>query len=134
MLGGMGIWLICPADLEVVDPDGLLINKQSIEIPGAIYGEDDVDGNNDMGEWIYIPTRKTGDYVITVIPEPNAESTDTYTLEVLAGDTTTVLAENVQISDIPDGPYIIESTEAGLIDKTTPTEPIPEFSTIAIPV
>jgi hypothetical protein len=81
-----------------------------------------------------IHDRKIGDYKITVTQESGAQLTDTYTLKVSAGDTTIVLAEDVPISDIPDWPYVIESTEEGIEDKTPPTEPIPEFTTIAIPV
>jgi hypothetical protein len=43
-----------------------------------------------------------------------------YTLEVLSGDITITLAENVSISEIPHQPYVIESTETGIRDKTTP--------------
>jgi len=105
----------CPVDLSATDPDGLTINKSSNEIPGATYTETDINGDGDLDDQIIIPARKIGDYQITVIPEPGAESTDTYTLEVSAGDTAIVLAEDVPISDIPDQPYTIESTEEGLI-------------------
>ena len=104
------ITLWSPADLNVTDPDGLSINKESIEISGAIYGEDDLDDDGEPDDWIGIPEQKLGDYLIQVIPEPDAEPTDTYTLEVSTEDTTTVLAENVPISEIPEEPYVFEST------------------------
>jgi hypothetical protein len=105
----------CPVDLSATDPDGFAINKSSNEIPGATYTERDINGDGDPDDQIIIPNRKTGTYQITVIPEPDAELTDTYTLEVTLGDTTLVLAENVTISDIPDQPYTIESTEEGIL-------------------
>ena len=108
---GLRIFGLSPIDLIVSDPEGLIINNQINEIPGALYIEDDINGDDDPDDSIVIPDRKIGDYAITVIPEPDAESTDTYTLEVSIGDTAIVLAENVQISEIPDQPYLIESTE-----------------------
>ena len=101
-----------PVDIDVEDPEGYDITKQTIvnEIPGATYTETDINGDGDPDDIVLIPNRKTGDYQITVTPEPDAEPTDTYTLEVTAGGTTIVLAEDVPISDIPDQPYIIEST------------------------
>jgi Tol biopolymer transport system component/thiol-disulfide isomerase/thioredoxin len=110
----MTITATCPVDLTVTDPDGLTINKRSTEIPEATYIETDLNGDGDLDDRIVIPDRKKGDYQITVIPEPGAESTDTYTLEVSTVDTTIVLAENVPISDTPDQPYTIESTETGI--------------------
>ena len=100
-----------PVDLTITDPDGFVINKESSEIPNANYIEVDIDGDGDLDDQIIIPQRKIGNYKITVTPEPDAEDTDTYTLEVTIGDTTIVLAEDVPISEIPDQPYVIESTE-----------------------
>ena len=130
----LGFQIFCPVDVSIIDPDGFMINNQKNEIPGAYYTEEDINGDSDLDDLIMIPDRKIGDYKITVTREPDAEDTDTYTLEVSAGDTTIVLAEKVPISEIPDQPYIIESTEEGIEDKTPPAEPIPEFTTIAIPV
>ena len=111
-----------PVDLEIIDPEGLIINKETNQIPGAVYLEYDVNADGNTDDVITIPYRKIGNYQITVIPEPDADPTDTYTLEVSLGDTTIVLAENVSISDIPDEPYIIESTEEG-INLPQPTPP-----------
>ena len=112
---GICITVLSPVDLEIVDPEGLSVNKQSNNILGAIYGEDDIDGDGSPDDWVGIPERKMGNYLINVIPEPGASPTDTYTLEVSTDDTTIVLAENVQISDIPSQPYKIKSTETTVI-------------------
>ena len=87
----------------------ILIDKGSNEIAGATYLEMDINGDNETNDYVFIPKRKIGDYQITIIPEPNAEPTDTYTLKISAGDTTIVLAEYVSISDIPTEPYVFES-------------------------
>jgi hypothetical protein len=110
---GLLIETKCPVDLHVVDPQNLSINKQSIEIPGAIYGEDDIDVDGDLEDWIGISEPKIGEYLISVIPEPDALPTDTYSLEVTAHNETVVLAEDVQIKDIPSKPYIVRLTESG---------------------
>lgn len=130
----LSIKAFCPVNLCVTDPDNLIINPGTNEIPGASYTEADINGDGDPDDIISISDRKIGDYTITVTPELNAEPTDTYTLKVSAGDTTIVLADNVLISNIPAQPYMIESTDTGIEDKTPPAEPIPEFATIAIPV
>ena len=124
--GAIGILSDCPVDVTVVDPEGLVINKESNEILGATYVETDINGDGDLDDIILIPDRKIGDYQITVTPEPDAEPNDTYTLVVSAGDTTIVLAEDVPISEIPDQPYIIRSAGEGIfqiIPATVRIEP-----------
>jgi parallel beta-helix repeat protein len=97
-----------PVDLIVTDPDGFIVSKDSIKIPEAVYLEYDFDEDGFPEDFIGIPYRKIGNYLITVIPEPDANLTDTYTLEVSTEYTTTVLAENVSICDIPTEPYVFE--------------------------
>lgn len=117
---GLTIKGYSPVDIVVTDPDGLTISKQFNEIPGATYTEIDLDGDGDLDDQIRIPDRKIGDYIITVLPEPGALPTDTFTLEVSLFGIPIIIAENVQISDIPSQPYIVTSTETEII----PTIPI----------
>ena len=112
---GLKITAKSPVDVIVTDPDGLLISKQVNEIPGATYTEIDLDGDGDLDDQVRIPDRKIGDYIITVISEPDALPTDTYTLEVSIFGTPILIAENVPISEIPAQPYKIISTETGII-------------------
>jgi len=103
-------WMItieCPADLIVKNPDGALISKQVNNIQYASYFEDDFNNDNDPDDMIILLDKKTGIYEITVVPEPDAELTDSFTLKVAVGDQTIILAENVKISDSPDIPYEI---------------------------
>jgi len=110
-----GIFGLSPIDIIVTDPDGLTISKQLNQIPEAIYTETDFNGDGDPDDVILIPHRKIGNYVITVIPELGAAPTDTYTLEVLVDGASILLADKVQISNIPALPYVIRATETGVI-------------------
>ena len=65
---------------------------------------------------ILIPFPLPGDYQIDAVPQPDASPTDTYTLEVTRNGTTTVLAQNQQIQDIPAEPFIATVPEPGDLD------------------
>jgi parallel beta-helix repeat protein len=120
-----------PVDLTVTDPQGFTIAPDSIipsdeeyirEIPGALYYlemEQSSDGN--PIDRVYSPVLKTGDYLISVIPEPGALATDTFSLFFTAGATTTILAENIPILDIPSQSYIVRSSE-GEFEKIIPAQ------------
>jgi len=112
-------WLVvgvaCPVDVILTDPDGLIISKQLNEIPGASYMEYDLNGDGDLDDMIMIPYRKIGDYSISVIPAPDASPTDTYTLAVSVAGQSVVIAEHMQVSNIPAQPYILRSTETDTI-------------------
>jgi VWFA-related protein len=99
-------------DLIITEPEGLTITKDIYEIPGAFYYYVyDIDGDGKFDDTIIVPEKKIGDYLIKVVPEPGALPTDTYSLEVIANGETIILAKNVPISDVPDRPCIIRSTE-----------------------
>lgn len=117
---GKGVVFIarCPVDLIVTDPDGLRISKEFNEIPGASYLEVDINGA--PGVQIRIPDRKIGAYIIDVIPKPDALPTDTFTLELSLFGASMIIARNVQISDIPAEPYVVISTETGIIPPIIP--------------
>jgi len=108
-----------PVDLIITDPDGLKVSKDSNEIPGSAYIVIDTDGDGSREDFIVIPERKIGDYLITVMPKPDAGPTDTYTLEASAVNATITLAEKVPISDIPSQPYLLESMETGISQSVT---------------
>jgi len=63
---------------------------------------------------IYIPYPKVGTYSVSVTPHPDALPTDTYGLTFQMGDASFTLADNMQIGDIPDEPYSVETTDAGV--------------------
>ncbi len=113
-----------PVNLIVTDPDGQTVDVTNTlftedgytrEVEGMSYMIRDVDGDGDFEDIVAFPERKIGDYLIQLVPDPDALPTDTYILEVTVNGQTIVLAENVPISDIPRTPYIIRSTETEII-------------------
>jgi PKD repeat protein len=99
-----------PVDLVIIDPDYFVISKEYSEIPDAVYMEEDLNGDGSLDVYVIIPERKIGQYSITVIPKPDADPSDTYTLEVSSDNIAFLIGENVPISDIPSEPYVLYST------------------------
>ncbi len=118
--GPFEFYLCSPADLFITDPKGLHVgldpNTGQVvnEIPGAVYT-----GPGSEPQIISIPGRKIGDYLVTVVPHPDASPTDTFTLEVRTENTTLVLAKDTPISDIPSQSYRIKSTSTGISSVRT---------------
>ena len=103
--------LKCPVDMEIMDPDGLIISKQINEIPGAVYKETDINNDGDLDDIVLISDMKLGDYKAKVVPEPGAQitDTDTYTLEVSSADNHVILAKDVLVKDNPQVEYVVSS-------------------------
>jgi hypothetical protein len=70
-----------PVDLEVTDPLGRFVSKDTVTIPDAIYREQDFDDDGDLDDRILVPETVDGPYQVKVIPEPNAQPGETYSLE-----------------------------------------------------
>jgi len=104
-----------PVDLIVIDPDGFIVSLENPWEGPMEYQVFDIDGDGELEDIVITGERKIGNYLIQVVPEPDALPADTYSLEVTADGETIVLAENVPISDIPRRPYILRSTETEII-------------------
>jgi len=122
--GGLFILALCPVDIQITDPEDLTASTNSINIPGCIYIINDVNEDGSPDDSIYIPERKIGDYLIAVIPDSGASPTDKYSLEVSAGNISIMLADDVQIGDVPSQGYIVRSTETE-IEQIIPEETFP---------
>ena len=93
----------------MIDPDGLITSKQSDANPDAIYVEGDIDADGDLDDSIIFRTRKTGDYSVRVLPEPDAPPGATYTLKFITeGGQELVLAKDVLVVNAPKQPVGIE--------------------------
>jgi predicted MPP superfamily phosphohydrolase len=121
-----------PVDLIITDPEGLTITKEIGEVIGMVYLESDVDLDNDLEDIVILDKLKIGDYKVTVIPESGASPTDTYTLEFSRFDSRTVLAENVQIGDIPSNPYTVTIEEN--FSPYSPSNPSPGHNATGVPI
>ena len=111
-MGFLVVRALCPVDLVITDSSNRLISKLINEIPNATYTEFGSDG--DLDDEVVIPESLDGQYGIQIVPEPNASSTETYTLKVWSNSGNLILANNVQIEDIPDQPYSVELDETGI--------------------
>ncbi len=113
-------------DIVVTDPDNHIISKQSNEIPCASYTEEDINGDDDSDDIIFIPYRKKGEYQISLVPEAGASPDDKYTLVVSTETANTTLAENVSVGEVPTEPYVFESTF--FFDTGSSNKPYPSIS------
>ena len=95
----------CPVTLEVTTPEGQSMDINSTTIPGADYIIDDFDGDGFLDNRIFIPSTISGTYEISAIPNSDALSSETFTLDLRANNEETILAKSVKISEIPDNPY-----------------------------
>jgi len=93
----------CPADLEVIDPEGLVLSKYEKQVAGSAYEEILVDG--EMTDLFLIPSARCGSYAIRVIPESEASPDATYSFEISVHGQKAMLAQDVLIRDIPKEPY-----------------------------
>jgi len=119
------VLVLCPVDLIITDPQGLTISKDLNQIPGALYLQDDFNDDGELDDLIYIPTAKAGVYLIQVIAEPGASPNDTFSLEVSVNGQSIILAENVQVRDIPQEPYRVQVTESGGVFVITGPSSLP---------
>lgn len=104
----------CPVDIQVIDPNGKIVDKLRNEIWGAQYIEQDFNNDGSLDDKIIVPKR-SGIYTVFVFPEPGANPEDTYTLKIIDGENTLILAKDVPIGSISDQhTYEINATSEGI--------------------
>jgi uncharacterized protein YycO len=113
-IGAMITWLWCPVSLSITDPDGLTINLQDNEIEGATYLYYDKNDDGELESVVVLPERKLGNYGVSVIPDEGALPGDTYSLNLTSNAGDISLATDVKVEDIPEGGYLLKSSEADL--------------------
>lgn len=112
-----------PIDLERTDPESLTVTKWFNPVSITIYGENDVNGDQQQDDLILIPYGKPNEaYRVRVLAESGASPNDIYTLQAAYGDTIVLLAQNTLISNIPGTPYAIDLLYTGF--KVTPDDNI----------
>jgi peptidoglycan/xylan/chitin deacetylase (PgdA/CDA1 family) len=103
-LSGFGL---CPVDIEIVDPDGLVLSKTRNQIRDAIYKEVDAVADVPKFDGFRIAHPKVGVYRIRVIPEPGALSEDTYSLIMGGAYRTITLAQDVPVGEATNQTYAV---------------------------
>jgi parallel beta-helix repeat protein len=109
-----------PVEMNVTDPEGFTITKDVNETESMFYRKLDINGDGKLEDVVCAWEKKLGDYLIKIAPQPGAAPNDTYTIEVLSDNMTTVVAENVTVSNIPDQPYIVTANETTIIPRLDP--------------
>ncbi|MFQ5677634.1 MAG: T9SS type A sorting domain-containing protein, partial [bacterium] len=87
----------------------------------------DLDGDMDVEDQIIIFDAKPGNYTVKVVPEPDADPADTYSLLFVADGDTSILAQDEKIEDIPQNDYSVKydvptSVSASRLDESIPQE------------
>lgn len=118
-----------PVDLKVTDPEGVTLSATDItlsdeeyirEIPGELYYLELTQGHDGRPEdTIFSPTAKDGTYIIEVIPEPNTDPTNTYSLTVELNGVKTTIVDNETIDTIPENGFALK-LNAGEIQSIDP--------------
>ncbi|MHC4665685.1 MAG: SBBP repeat-containing protein, partial [Planctomycetota bacterium] len=105
-----------PAKLEITDPEGHLLDSHHSDIDGGYYRILDFDGDDHEEQLAIVLSPKEGEYLVRVVADPCAEPNETYTLEQYKFGKKTVLAEDVQIQNIPTEPYVSVALVPATID------------------
>jgi parallel beta-helix repeat protein len=119
-----------PIDLIVTDPDGFVINSNSIipsneefirEVPGILYYLEMERGKDGRPiDRVYAPALKTGSYIIQVAPEAGVSPAETFDLEFQTGSQTIILADDVLIEQAPLQGYGIIASSSGALATFMP--------------
>jgi hypothetical protein len=99
-----------PVDLQVTDPLGNTINKNTLsltdddvfqQIGDELYYSTDwsIDFNGLLGAAVLIPSPAAGLYTVTVTPKPGVSPTNTYSLTYIIGGVTSYLAQNAPVGN-----------------------------------
>jgi PKD repeat protein len=125
----------CPIRLELTDSSGRILNEMVNQIPNSSYILEDIDGDGELDNIILIANGQIEEYLLRVIPLPNAQITDTYsiyvyntTLDQSVNTSPAIIAEHEEIGSIPPEEYTISLPPVAII--STSLIPFPSFNTI----
>jgi hypothetical protein len=104
-----------PVEIEVIAPDGGVMSANYSSIPGASFMPVPSDDGEETVDTILIPFPLDGEYQVRLAAKPDATPTDTYTIDATKNGVTEVIAQDVQIADMPAEGY------KTLVDTTAPT-------------
>jgi acylphosphatase len=125
-----------PVNIEVTDPDGFSLTSESAiasdeeyirEIPSELYYFELEQGHDGQPvDRILSPTLKEGDYIIKVLPSPEASPTDTYSLKITTEAGAVMVVDSQAITDIPIQGFALNVNDGEIEvvenDTSTPEE------------
>ena len=106
--------VLCPVNLRITDPDGLIISNSTTDIDGACYIEMDINDDGEQNDILGFPLLNYGKYFAEILLEPDALPTDTFSLIVTFGDKELIIVEDMLISDLPEEPFVFYVYENGI--------------------
>lgn len=100
-----------PINVSTTLPNGDIVSRDNIDVPGAIYIRYDYDEDGETESAIAIPDSQVGEgkYSIQVEPTPEAKPEDTYSLLSTVKGAKRTVEEDEQIQDIPTEGYSVDS-------------------------
>ncbi len=117
----------CPVDIVVTDAAGNVVSKTLNQIVGATYIEDDLDADGGLEDQVTIPEPSTGQYFITVVPEPGANPNEPVTLTIEDHGERRILIDEVPVQYLPTGAIPI------IVDRTAPVLAIDPSPVVLVP-
>jgi len=103
---GAVVYSTGPVDIILVDPDGFAVARSTPAISDLLYYSFfDVNKDEQPDDMITIATARPGIYTVGVVPRASALPTNIFSLRLVIGGQVTILADNVQIQDVPSQPY-----------------------------
>ncbi len=122
----------CPVNLEVTNSKGEIVNKNVNQIPGANYEELDINNDGALDSSIELSPGEDN-YRFAIIPKPEAGPNDKFSFSIYFEDGRSLNLESDQeVKHIDSNGYKVLILP--LQQATPPSDQIPEFSTIAIPI
>ncbi len=117
------IYAMSPVDLSVLDGLGLVVNKTLCQISGATYIERDIDGDGDTDDLVTLPDT-TMNYSITTEPELGVGPNETFTLIVANDAFGLTLAQDVEIQNITETGYTLQTYDSEFLDSIAQPTPV----------
>lgn len=99
-------------NLSIITPQGLIIDKDTVEVSGAGYFEDDFNHDGEIEDIISINNPEQGIYQIFVLPEPNAMPMNKFSLYSIANGDTTTIINNGLIGDLSSESIDVKYTKS----------------------
>ncbi len=96
-----------PVTLTVTDPLERQISPTAQQIPGAVYVERDVSGDSRADAVVQLTGYAPGIYKALITPKPGAPTNLTVSLRLRLNASTSFVAFNVQLQNLPPAPYAI---------------------------